>query len=205
MRDQEHKLIQDCIAGNARAQEQLYKLHANKMMAVCMRYARTREDAEDMLIEGFFKVFQDLHQFRFTGPLGAWIRRVMVNNCLMHIRKRSKLETAHVDDLTWIAEPSSSGDRIFATLSANELLGLVQQLPDGFKVVFNLYAIEGYKHQEIAQLLDISVGTSKSQLHKAKQYLRKLISDRAAAEQQAVRRRSNLNFWLLTPLLSLFS
>lgn len=143
------------------------------VMGICMRYARDRSEAEDMMQEGFIKVYSDLYQYRPIGPLGGWIRRVVVNSCLRFIRKRKRLVFNEFSGMQTELLPTD--ENIISDLGAQDLMKLVQQLPDGYRLVFNLYVVEGFTHQEIADQLGISVNTSKSQLSRAKASLRKTI------------------------------
>jgi len=141
---------------------------------LCLRYMPTREDAEDVLQEGFVQVFRDLHQFDpERGSLKTWMSRIMVNTALQHLRKQKSIfETVETSTLS---ELHAVEDDIFAELSTQELMQLVQELPLGYRVVFNMYVVEGYTHNDIAKHLDISPNTSKSQLFKAKALLRKKV------------------------------
>jgi RNA polymerase sigma-70 factor (ECF subfamily) len=146
----------------------LYERFAGKMFAVCLRYARTREDAADILQDGFMKVFAKLGQFQFQGSFEGWIRRVMVNTALRAYQKqRYDFELTGFERLP---ETPVDPDAV-AILSEAELLNLVRNLPDGYRAVFNLVAIEGYSHAEAADLLGIQESTSRSQLTKARRYL----------------------------------
>lgn len=151
----------------------LYKEHEQMMFAVCMRYASSKMEAEDMLHDGFIRVLNNLSKFRFEGPLGAWIRRVMVNSCLNHLRTQKAIEE-DIDDIRETSLECSFED-LNDQLSAKELLSYIQQLPHGYRTVFNMYAIEGYKHKEIAKQLGISENTSKTQLAKARKALQEKI------------------------------
>lgn len=156
------------MRGSAQCQRQLYERYASKMYAVCLRYARTSSDAADMLQEGFVKVFSKIDQFQFQGSFEGWIRRIMVNTALRAYQRRhfeqeqSGLE--HVQDL------SVNPDAV-ASLSEGELLDLISRLPEGYKLIFNLVAIEGYSHAEAAVMLGIQESTSRSQLTKARRWL----------------------------------
>lgn len=164
----EHELIRGCLRGSAQCQRDLYERFAGKMYAVCLRYARTREDAADILQEGFLKVFSKLGQFQFQGSFEGWIRRVMVNTALRAYQKqRYDFEQTGYERL-----PESPVDPdAVGMLSESELMGLVHKLPDGYRAVFNLVAIEGYSHAEAAELLGIQESTSRSQLTKARRHL----------------------------------
>lgn len=154
--------------GDARAQEALYARHASRMFAVCLRYARSRPEAEDLLQEGFIRVFGKLIDFRMEGSLEGWIRRIMVHTCINHLRKRSVRNEVLGTDR---APERTIAPTALEDLGQAELMALVQQLPDGYRAVFNLYAIEGYDHAEIASLLGCNEGTSRSQLAKARRAL----------------------------------
>lgn len=152
----------------ARAQKIAYEKYAARMMAVCLRYVANRDDAEDVLIEGFMRVFERIDQFRKEGSFEGWVRRVMVTESLMYLRKnKAWRQEVPLDDLG--GEPDY--ELADANLDAEALIRLVAQLPDGYRTVFNLYAIEGYSHAEIAELTGISEGTSKSQLSRARALL----------------------------------
>jgi RNA polymerase sigma factor (sigma-70 family) len=164
----EDELIRGCLRGNAQCQRDLYERFAGKMYAVCLRYARTREDAADILQEGFIKVFSKLEQFQFNGSFEGWIRKVMVNTALRAYQKqRFEFEQSGYERLPELpVDPDAMG-----MLSEAELLNLVRQLPDGYRAVFNLVAIEGYSHAEAATMLGIQESTSRSQLTKARRHL----------------------------------
>ncbi len=141
---------------------------------LCLRYARNKEEAEDMLQEGFISIFKDIRQYDASkGKLMPWLRKVMLNAALQYIRRHRT--TSHFVDLEEVSNYHQTNDDIFAKMSAQELIHLIQSLPDGYRMVFSLYVLEGYKHQEIAKMLKISENTSKSQLHKAKTMLRNKI------------------------------
>lgn len=164
----EYELIRGCLRGSAQCQRDLYERFAGKMYAVCLRYARSREDAADILQEGFLKVFTKLGQFQFQGSFEGWVRRVMVNTALRAYQKqRFEFEQTGYERLPEMpVDPDAMG-----MLSEAELLNLVRQLPDGYRAVFNLVAIEGYSHAEAATLLGIQESTSRSQLTKARRHL----------------------------------
>lgn len=146
---------------------------APRMFVVCQRYAKSREEAEEILQEGFMKVFENLQQFKFAGSFEGWVRRIMVNCALQKCRSRSRFFVpVNIDDVTY---EHSVGENISSRLSTKELLQLIQQLPPIYKMVFNLYVFEGMKHREIAALLGISEGTSKSNLSDARTMLKKII------------------------------
>lgn len=167
------KLVRECLRKKPEAQRALYEQHKVMLFRVCLRYAKDRLEAEDMLQDGFIKIFQDLKQYQGKGALGAWMRKVVVNTALQHLRKNKRLQ-AEVE-LDQIADTHHTGEDVFARLGAEALTRLVQQLPDGYRVVFNMYVVEGYAHKEIAEKLGFTTNTSKSQLSKAKATLRKML------------------------------
>jgi RNA polymerase sigma-70 factor (ECF subfamily) len=168
-------LVIECVKGNPRAQRMLFDRFSSKMLGVCLRYAKDSEQADDILQDGFVKVFTKLKDFKNEGSLEGWIRRVMVNTALDQIRKNGKtLGGVSVDDVQYKIE---NNDHIAEQLMAEDLLKLINSMPDGYKVVFNMFAIEGYTHNEIADTLGISESTSKSQYSRARAYLRERISE----------------------------
>ncbi|MDZ4751893.1 MAG: sigma-70 family RNA polymerase sigma factor [Flavobacteriales bacterium] len=169
MTDQE--LADSCLKGNRESQYRLYKMHAGKMMSVCMRYANSREEAEDILQEGFIKVFEKMGQWSGSGALGGWIRTIMVNTALNQIRKDLKWKNSTSIDK--VVNLDSEEMTVLGAMNADDLMGLVNKMPTGYKTVFNLFAIEGYSHKEIAEKLEISENTSKTQFFKAKDWMRK--------------------------------
>lgn len=175
----DEQLVQGCVQGDPVAQKALYQQFSRKMMSVCMRYANDREQAQDMLQDGFVKVFQKIDHFRGDGPLGGWIARTMVNTALDHIRRNKPYD--HSVDLTEAEHLHQEEGQVLSGMSTDELLALIQALPTGYRTVFNLFVIEGYAHKEIADMLGISENTSKSQFMKARAYLRKLLPKEAAS------------------------
>ena len=167
-------LVIECVKGNPRAQRMLFDRFSSKMLGVCLRYAKDSEQADDILQDGFVKVFTKLKDFKNAGSLEGWIRRVMVNTALDQILKNGKtLGDVSVEDVQYKIE---NNDHIAERLMAEDLLKLINSMPDGYKVVFNMFAIEGYTHNEIADTLGISESTSKSQYSRARAYLRERIS-----------------------------
>lgn len=168
----EAELIDACRADDRQAQKQLYERYAPIMFGLCRRYVSRREDAEDVLVEAFFKVFDNLDQFQGNGSFEGWIRRIVVNEALMFLRKNHALKNAYeIQDYFDLADDQN----IVQELASRDILDLLAQLPNGYRTVFNLYVLEGYKHREIADMLDISINTSKSQLILAKKRLRELL------------------------------
>lgn len=169
----EKQLLEGCLAGKRSAQKQLYDRYAPKMFGVCLRYAIHRDMAEDMLQEGFIRVFSRLESYRSEGSLEGWIRKIMVNTALEVLRKRDILK--YSVDIELLHEQDSGLTDGLIHLSTQDLLNRIQELPAGFRAVFNLFAIEGYTHKEISEMLNIAEGTSKSQYSRAKAWLQKQI------------------------------
>ncbi|MEM7039938.1 MAG: RNA polymerase sigma factor [Bacteroidota bacterium] len=169
---EEQRLIRGCVRGKPQFQEALYNKYYRKMFGVCMRYTQNRDVAEDVLQDGFIKVFKNIGSFKGKGSLEGWVRRIMVNTALEHHRKQAKMYP--VVDLDQ-AMDEDAGHDIVAKMSSDEILELIQALPPGFRTIFNLYAIEGFTHREIAEKLGISEGTSKSQLARARAALQESI------------------------------
>ncbi len=168
----ENELIERLKAQDRAAQKWLYDRYAPLMFSVCRRYLRSREDAEEALVSGFFKVFDQIESFAGAGSFEGWIRKIVVNESLMKLRKGNLLVFPG-DEVR--ASEATDGFSIEAELSAREILDLLDTLPPGYRTIFNLYVLEGFKHQEIADLLGISINTSKSQLILAKEKLRQLL------------------------------
>jgi RNA polymerase sigma-70 factor (ECF subfamily) len=163
-------LVKECVKGNAKAQHMLFERFSRKMLGVCLRYSKKLEEAEDVLQDGFIKVFSNLKDFTNEGSLEGWIRRIMVNTALDSIRKNTKfLKDISIDVVDF---QIGNNDYTIEKMNAEDLLSLINSMPEGYKVVFNMYAIEGYKHNDIATTLGISESTSKSQYLRAKGYLR---------------------------------
>ncbi len=176
MRDEE--LLEGCKRGDQRAQKQLFDRFAGKMMGVCLRYVSNNHEATDVLQDGFIKVFQKLDTFKLEGSLEGWIRRIMVNTALDYLRKNKELRhAASTDDVEHLLLDDSY---ILENLNAEQLLKLLQHIPDGYRTVFNLFAIEGYSHKEIADELGISVNTSKSQYSRARDFIQKTLEKQKA-------------------------
>lgn len=169
---QDSDLIQGCLQGNRKMQQELYERFAPKMYAVCLRYAGTATEAEDILQEGFIKVFKKVGSFRNEGSFEGWIRRIFVNTAIEHFRKK-----AYLQPITEWEETTVEGKylSILDELAEQDIIGLIQKLSPGYRTVFNMYVVEGYTHREISELLGISEGTSKSQLSRAKLILQDLV------------------------------
>lgn len=185
----EHKyttdeLIDGCRKGHRKMQEMLYKRYASKMLGVCMRYATDRMEAEDMLQNGFVKVFKKLDDFRGDGSFEGWIRRIMVHSSIEYYRKNHKM--LQMVDIETSGEEQSVDPVAASNLGVQDLLAIIQQLPPGYKMVFNMYAIEGYSHKEIADILSITEGASKSQLSRARAILKEQISKMEGKRYESV-------------------
>ncbi|MEQ9167921.1 MAG: RNA polymerase sigma factor [Fulvivirga sp.] len=182
--DSEKALIQGCIKGDRKAQKQLYDQFAGRMLVVAMRYSKSDLEAEDIIQEAFIKIFEKIKTFREESRLGFWIKRIVVNTALNH--QRSKLYMFPMVDVQELNN-NSDGDFSLSNYHFKELLAFIKELPSGCQIIFNLYAIEGYSHQEIAKMLDISIGTSKSQYFRAKELLKARIGQEEQKSYERVR------------------
>jgi len=167
------ELIKKCKAGERKAQELLYKTFSSKMLGVCFRYATDKMEAEDMLQNGFIRVFQKIGDYRGDGSFEGWIRRIMVHTSIEYYRKHHKM--MQLVDIEESDFEHSANPEVLSSLAAKDLLLLIQTLPPGYRIVFNLYAIEGYTHREIAEMVGITEGASKSQLSRARSVLKQQI------------------------------
>lgn len=174
----DEELVLRCCRNDPKAQEELFKRFSAKMLGVCMRYAASRDEAEDALQEGFIKVFRKIESFRSQGSLEGWVKRIMINTSLDHFRKNKELRLnmdIESHDFAGSVAPSISG-----TLGARDLMKMISAMPPGFRAVFNLYAIEGYAHKEIGEMLGITESTSKSQYSRARAYLQRQLQTEKA-------------------------
>lgn len=169
----EEAILKGCLNNEAIAQRELYQSYSPKMLAVCYRYAHNREDAEDMLQEGFIKVFTQMHSFEKRGSFEGWIRRIIVHTCI-NILKRNKKFNESVD-IIHASSIQVREDSVPALIQVKQIVECIRSLPIGYRTVLNLYAIEGYSHREIAQMLDIEESTSRSQFTRAKAMLEDLL------------------------------
>jgi len=183
MSDQE--LLAGCLKKNADAQRALFAKYGERMMGLCLRYAGSREEAQDYLQEGFIKVFDKLSQYTGSGSLGGWISTVMVNTALIQLRKKKR--EGYSEDIDEIYSLSTNDPDVLDKMSADELMQIVTAMPTGYRTVFNLFAIEGFSHKEIAASLEISESTSKTQFHKAKAFLKKQIEKLNPLSSQEVK------------------
>jgi len=164
--EKDRELVKECLKNNRASQKQLYNSYAAVMLGVCYRYTKSMADAEDVLQEGFIRVYKNLYQYKCEGELGAWIRRIMVRTALNYLKRNTKYQ----HDLAFekIEMHPVTEDNPEIKLDTKELASLIQQLPTGYQTIFNLYAVEGYSHVEIGELLGISDGTSRSQYARAR-------------------------------------
>lgn len=165
----EETMLHGCLDNIASAQEALYVRFSPKMLGVCYRFAKSREDAEDMLQEGFIKIFSQIHQYRREGSIEGWIRRIVVHTCINVLKKYKKFSDSV--DLHYANGLGSNEDNIPSIMQAKQVVECIRMLPIGYRTVLNLYALEGYSHKEIGQLLDIEESTSRSQYTRAKSML----------------------------------
>ena len=170
LNQEEKKIIQLAIENNRSAQQKIYTQFSPKMLSVCRQYIKDIHQAEDIMITAFMKVFVNLKNFQHNGSFEGWIRRIMINECISHIRVQKKVSFL---DEEYYSEDSYNN--IESQFSVEDIQFLIDSLPDGYKMIFNLYAIEGYKHKEISSLLGINEGTSKSQLSHARKILKEQI------------------------------
>ena len=169
----EEVILEGCLRNDSVAQRELYNTYSPKMLAVCFRYAHSREDAEDMLQEAFIKVFTQLRTFENRGSFEGWIRRIVVHTCINTLKKNKKFNESV--DLIHAATVSIREETVPAVVQVKQIVDCIRSLPMGYRTVLNLYAIEGYSHREIAQLLDIEESTSRSQFTRAKGMLEELL------------------------------
>ena len=170
MNESDVELIEGCKQNNRKSQEKLYKKYSWLMLGICMRYVKNRAEAEDVMMEGFMKVYKLLPNFTATGSFEGWMKRIMAYTAIEHFRKSSKMPFDEYN-----SQDAGIDDHIIDAISARDILKLMDEMPEGYRVVLNMYAIEGYTHKEISEMMGISEGTSKSQLSRSKVFLRKLI------------------------------
>lgn len=174
----DEQIIEGCLSGKRKAYNRLYRKYASVMMGICMRYCKNRDDAEDVLQEGFIKVFSNMEKYRHEGSFEGWIKRIMVNAAIDHYQKNLRhAYHANVDEMEDSGIMDGHGDHDpgspqYTDIPQDKLMSVIQLLPDGYRMVFNLYAIDGLSHKEIASSLNISENTSKTQLLKARRTLR---------------------------------
>jgi RNA polymerase sigma-70 factor (ECF subfamily) len=175
----ESKLLAACQAGKSKEQEKLYQKYYGKMMSICLRYAKDQDEAKDILQEGFVKVFSNIKTFKGEGSLEGWIKRIMVNTAINHYHKNKKYVISNTEtEIPDVGEQPDFDEEAIKQLSYEDILELIRSLTPAYQTVFSLYVIEGYSHKEIANLLQINEGTSKSNLAKARIKLQKMLKDR---------------------------
>lgn len=180
----EEELVKGCLKCIPTFQQMLYKRYAPKMLTVCMRYADTQEEAEDILQEGFSLVFEKIYQFRMQGSFEGWIRRIMVNKALEHLRKSSKIFP--VLNIDQVKDRFITPEDVLDSIASKDLLKMIQELPPMYKMVFNLYVFEGMSHKEISAKVGIAEGTSKSNLSDARALLKKKIYRNMMREEKMI-------------------
>ena len=169
----EEAIFQGCLKNDAAAQRELYNRYSPKMLAVCYRFAHNREDAEDMLQEGFIKVFSQLHTFQNKGAFEGWIRRIIVHTCINNLKKNKRFNESV--DIMYASSVQTREESVPSIVQAKQIVECIRMLPVGYRTVLNLYAIEGYSHKEISEVLDIEESTSRSQYTRAKQMLEDIL------------------------------
>jgi RNA polymerase sigma-70 factor (ECF subfamily) len=175
-KDFEYALVRGCLSGKKGSNKKLYEYLVKKMYSICLRYANHEEEAKDMLQEGFIKIFNNLKNFSYSGSFEGWARRVLVNNCIEHIRKfHRKNFTVDIDESYDIGVEAKAVDN----LQYDDILNLISTMPVGYRTVFNLFVIEGYSHKEIGLQLGVSESTSKTQLLKARKHLQQKMGKRS--------------------------
>ncbi len=178
------KIIKGCQKGKPASQRVLYDLFASKMYGVCLQYCKDHTEAEDCLQEGFIKVFTKIKKYRFEGSFEGWVRRIMVNTTIELFRK--KRFTITVDDVMLVKLEDETFEQDVSNLNENEILDIIRELAPRYRMVFNLFALDGLSHKEIADALEISVGTSKSDLSRARKWLKKRLTERMDEKESAV-------------------
>ena len=174
---QHYDIVEACKRGDRKAQFELYKLYSKAMYNICMRMLGSAENAEDALQNSFVDVFSKLDSFRFESSIGAWIKRIVINNCINQIKKR-RLDFAELNDnLHFVADENHTSTTAYSdeVLNVELIQKAIMQLPEGYRVVFSLYAMEGYDHEEIGEILGVTEATSKSQYSRAKAKLRQIL------------------------------
>jgi RNA polymerase sigma-70 factor (ECF subfamily) len=182
----EELILQGCQKNDPAAQQLLYQKYSPKMLSVCYRYAKSREDAEDMLQEGFVKVFLQINRYEHRGSLEGWILRVIVHTCINHLKKYKKFND--VVDLAYASNLVIREDNIPCIVQAKQIVESIRALPIGYRTVLNLYAIEGYSHKEIGSMLEIEESTSRSQYTRAKNLLEEILGKKGIIQAKEEKR-----------------
>ena len=171
---EDRTLINGCIKGESWAQKQLYEKYASAMLGICLRYVREKETAYDLLQDGFVTLFTKIHTYSGNGSFPAWVKKIFVNTALEHLRRNDILRLSiEIEEAYYLEDTDIS---IFEQMSENELIECIRKLPNGCRIVFNMYAIEGYSHAEIAQILNIQESASRTQYVRARQSLQKMLT-----------------------------
>ena len=170
MHESDSELIEGCRQNNRKSQERLYKKYAGILLGICMRYVKNRAEAEDVMMEGFMKIYKMMPTFTASGSFEGWMKRIMVYTAIEHYRKLSKMPFDEYN-----SQDHGVDDYVIDNISARDILKLMDEMPAGYRMILNMHAIEGYTHKEISELMGISEGTSKSQLNRSKIFLKKLI------------------------------
>ncbi len=179
----EHELIQACKKNNAKAQHMLYTKYAAMMLGLCNRYLNSRQDAEDVMMNGFMRIFNKISSFKGEGSFEGWMKRIMINEALGFIRKN---KTMYLEVEIEKADKMPDLEVVGQALNTEDLLKMIKEMPAGYRTIFNLYALEGYSHKEIGDMLGISESTSKSQLSRARFYLQKKLSETEEIVQKSL-------------------
>ena len=171
----EQELIQKCVCGDRIAQKQLYEKYNSLFFVICLRYMPTREEAEDVLIMGFTAIFTKINTFKQEGSFEGWMKKIIVNTAISSLRLNSKYYDTEreVEELEQSGKTELVNNEIYEQINTKDILSQIQQMADGYRTIFNLYAIEGYSYEEIAQMMNVSVGTVRSQLAKARKILQR--------------------------------
>lgn len=188
----EESILKGCLKNDAVAQKELYNRYSPKMLAVCYRFAHNREDAEDMLQEGFIKVFSQIHTFRNQGAFEGWVRRIIVHTCINNLKKNKKFNESV--DIIHATSMQVREESVPSIVQAKQVVECIRVLPIGYRTVLNLYAIEGYSHREIGAMLDIEESTSRSQYTRAKQMLEDILIRKKILQQQPAKKMNLLSF-----------
>jgi len=184
----EKELINGCQAQDRTAQKRLYEVFGGKMYAISLRYTKNRDDAQDVLQDAFIKVYEHIHSFRGESPLEFWIRSIVVNTALKHLKKQKNM--VDLDEVYRTDKDIGTAEQSLAGFQWQQLMEFIRELPAGCQTVFNLFAIEGYKHQEIAEMLEISEGTSKSQFARARTLLQQKLNKEHRFDNESIKRPS---------------
>jgi len=176
-----NEIIEGCQKGKPNSQKALYDLFASKMYGVCLQYSKDQTEAEDCLQEGFIKVFNNIKKYRFDGSFEGWVRRIMVNTTIEAFRKKKQVTS--LDDMSLIKVEDDEVEQETSEISEDEILEIIKELPPKYRMVFNLYILEGLSHKEIADVLDISEGTSKSNLSRARNWVKNRITEKIGTKQ----------------------